>query len=161
LEGELNQLLILLFFMTWAALSTIAHGDENSVESFETPVREVAVILTPEGAYPSSIFAYKGEKIRFYLSATTKRPSCFMVPQHNVFVAVPPGEVREASLVLKHKGELEFHCPTGNIKGALSVHEHPRDIRKRRQRELASEQERNEGPRIWMPQDDMKKLYDN
>lgn len=156
----MNHLLVIVFFMTWAALSGLANGSEGAVERLDQPVREVAVILTPEGAYPSSIFAYKGEKIRFYLSATTKRPSCFMVPHHDVFVAVPPGEVREASLVLEHQGELEFHCPTGNIKGSLSVHEHPREARERRQRELASEQEKAQGPKIWMPRDDMEKLYD-
>lgn len=159
----MKSLMTALLLLAWVSLSGagLASEGESKMQRLKNPVREVAVILTPEGAYPSSIFAYKGEKVKFYLSATTKRPSCFMLPRHDIFVAVPPGKVRSASFFLEHTGELDFHCPTGNIKGSLSVYEHPREARERRRRELASEQQKSEGPKIWMPRDDMEKLYND
>lgn len=155
----MKSLLILLFMALWGLINGFnAHSSE--IEKYDRPMREISLILAPEGVYPKSIFAYKGEKVRFYLTATTKKPSCFMVPSHEVFVGVEPNEVSEVTLEFKREGEIQFHCPSGEISGKISIYEHPHVKRERMKREIASKnREKKSNVKVWSPKDDMDSLY--
>ncbi|HLE10588.1 MAG TPA: hypothetical protein VI754_05020 [Bacteriovoracaceae bacterium] len=88
---------------------------------YDFPIREYSVIITKEGYYPKSILAFEGERIRFFITSTTELPSCFSMPDKNIFLAVQKGKVAETEVYFSAGGEFEFFCPTGKIKGRVSV----------------------------------------
>lgn len=136
---------------------TLTRAEESgpfAPEWFEQGRRELAVILTDEGYYPRSLSVFKGEKIRFYLTNTAREDRCFMIQQKNIFLPVKTGELRSIVVEFEREEELSFHCPVGNMKGSITVLEHPAERRDRMaKREVASQKK----SKIWMPRDDQSK----
>lgn len=120
---------------------------------FEGPYRELSIILTDDGYYPQRLNVFRGEKIRFYLANTGREDRCFMIQDKGIFTPVRKGEFKVVEVEFTHEEVLNFHCPVGNMRGKISVLEHPREIRqKRRMRELASES-KTRAPKVWMPRE--------
>ena len=142
----------LLFIMTFfTGFSTASENDPFAAKSFEWPLREVAVIASSEGFYPRTISAFKGEKIRFYLTNTSHEDSCFMINSKEVFLPVKRGELTVVEVEFSREERVEFHCPAGNLKGSVTVLEHPKERALRLQkREVASDSRE----RIWMPREE-------
>lgn len=154
----MKSLITLFFLLLWGLLAQ-AHAQAFAEKSFERPLREVAIILTNEGFYPETIFAYKGERVRFYLTSVADKPKCFMLQEHNVFLSVGKGEVTEAEVDFNREEKVRFHCPADRMEGVISVHEHPREFEDRRRREIASESKKQVlRPEAWMPKDDLGRL---
>lgn len=154
----MKSLLTLLFLLLWGLMAQ-AQAQAFAEKSFERPVREVAIILTNEGFYPETLFAYKGERVRFYLTSISQKPKCFMMQDHNVFLSVKKGEVTEAQVDFDREEKVRFHCPSDRMEGVISVYEHPRELEGRRRREIASESKKQVlRPKAWMPKDDLGRL---
>lgn len=117
---------------------------------FERPIREVSIIASDEGFYPERITSYVGEKVRFFITSSTKQPSCFFLQEKELFLSAEKGQVHSGEAYFDKEGIYEFYCPTGKIKGRLSVIERPDDKKKR---EIASEQKRSK-VRIWRPREE-------
>lgn len=73
-----------------------------------------------------------------------------MMPKKEVFLAAKQGEVTETEVYFEKSGVFTFYCPTGRIKGEITVLERPDEKRKRVRRELASEKT----VKIWRPRDE-------
>ena len=125
--------------------------DYGKAKTFKHPLREVSIIVTPEGYYPRRVSLFEGERIRFFITSITDQSSCFMLPQKNIFIPANKGEVSEVEVLFKSHGQFQFHCPTGKIKGNITVLAKETEEQKI-QRKIASQ--RNKRVKIWMPRED-------
>ncbi len=157
---------LLLMLLTFVSISSEADGpgnavdygasdDSNSsvVESFGNfPNRDISIIVTKEGYYPKKIAVFKGEKIRFFVTSTMGIPGCFMMPKMDLFLAANRGRITEKDVKFDSVGEFNFHCPTGNMRGKVTVLERPDKVRVARR--IASEAADEEAkPSHWMPRE--------
>lgn len=108
-------------------------------------VREISVIVTKEGYYPSSISVFEGETVKFYVTATVEEPHCLIVEAHNVFVAANKGKVTEAEATFDKAGKFALYCPSSKNDGKIVVLK--KVVPKR---EVASE---NKVPDAWTPRE--------
>lgn len=126
--------------------------DYGQGEFYETPIREVSLIVSKEGYYPKNISVFKGEKVRFFLTSTTSTASCMIIREKEVFVSIKKGRITEAEALFKEPGKYKFYCPTGKITGHITVLEKPSSIRKR---EIASQRKRQRSKvRVWLPKEE-------
>jgi hypothetical protein len=133
-----------------------AHSQEQDPEKvwFEAAKREMAIIVTDEGFYPKNISVFQGEKITLYLTSTAQEDRCFMIQQKGIFVPVAKNQLKILEVEFDREETLDFHCPVGNMRGKISILEHPDHRRDRLQkRELASESTTRQ-PKIWMPREE-------
>ena len=85
------------------------------------PWREISLIVTPEGYYPKTFSVFAGEKVRFFITSTTEQKSCFILAEKKLFMAAEKGVLSEGQAYFEKPGRYSFHCPTGKIKGHLTV----------------------------------------
>lgn len=148
-----KSLLTLIFLIIWGF---IAQAQAFSEQTYDRPIREVALILSDEGFYPKSLFAYKGERVKFFITSLSERPKCFILTEKEIFLGVKKGEMIEAVVDFDREGNMRFHCPTDKMEGVISVFEHPREKALRIRREIASQnKERLNAPKVWLPKDDL------
>lgn len=127
-------------------------GSASALE-LSLPERNYSIISTPEGFYPQKLALFAGEKVRLFLTSTTKLNSCFIMDSKNIFLGIENGKVTEFDIYFDRPGEHRFYCPTGKIEGKFIVLETPvRKLNKqeKRKREIASEHKKS-GVKIWMP----------
>ena len=68
--------LLFLFTIVLCLESQAAELNQNfKKRTFENPLREVSVIVGDDGFYPSTIVAFEGEKIHFFITSSTKKIS--------------------------------------------------------------------------------------
>lgn len=115
---------------------------------YKVPVREHSIIITEEGYYPKQISLFEGEKLKVFLTSTLNHPSCFMLPQKKIFMAARKGEVTESEAYFNKPGIYWFYCPTGKIKGKITVLE-KLETKKIVERKIASERRMGQ----WRPRD--------
>ena len=94
--------------MTWA-------------KTFKNPLREVSIIVTPEGYYPDKIAVFEGEKVRFFVTSTTDDPHCFVIDKHKIFLGATKGKMTEGESIFNSPGKYKFYCPSYKAKGSLTV----------------------------------------
>ncbi len=116
-------------------------------KDFKSPVREFGVIATKSGYFPESMFAYVGEKARFFITSTDDTPQCFLLKDHNVFLSAEKGKMQEAIVEFKYPGRFEYYCPSTKFKGHITVVERP-GTKSKVKREIASEKKT-----YWTPRD--------
>jgi plastocyanin len=119
-------------------------------QTYSNPIRQQSVIVSSDGYFPNVIHAFSGEKLKFFVTSTTTRPSCFTLPAKDVFLPANKGEITESVVYFEKPGVYEFNCPAGGVKGKIVVREHPVARRERIKREIASEKR----VRIWRPRDE-------
>ncbi|MCB9091727.1 MAG: hypothetical protein H6621_03640 [Halobacteriovoraceae bacterium] len=95
--------------------------DHHSLKKFDHPERSYSVIVTPEGYYPDYLFAFEGEKIRFFVTSTTEESQCLLLKGHELFLSASVGKVTEGEVVFKNPGEFSYYCPGYKGKGKLIV----------------------------------------
>lgn len=140
----------LWILLTWQGVQALEESPYSKRKVFDTPVREQAIIVSEEGFYPKSISVFKGERVRFYVTSTTKEKSCFIVKGKQVFLSAEQGKISEGIVFFDQPGSFEFYCPTHGNKGRVTVLEKPKDKNKKRaQRTMASER-----VKIWMPKEE-------
>lgn len=112
-----------LLLMIILSISSLSFATENLFieREFSKPLREISVIITEEGFYPNKLMAFEGEKVRFFITSTTKDKQCFILQKHKLFLGVDQGKVNEGELVLDQTGRFRFYCPTNKKEGYLTV----------------------------------------
>ena len=119
-------------------------------EKYSNPIRQQSIIVSNSGYYPNVIHAFSGEKVKLFITSTTSKPSCFTMPEKNLFLPANQGEISESVVFFDRPGVYEFNCPAGGVKGKVVVREHPLERRERIKREIASERR----VKIWRPRDE-------
>ena len=128
-------------------LSWNAHTKESSTKQlFDLAQREISVIVTDEGYYPEKLAVFQGERVRFFITSTTKKPSCFMMNSQEIFLSAELGKITEAVAYFDRSGSYNFFCPTGKLKGKLTVL--PKRVQVKR--EIASKKSKDI-IKVWMP----------
>ncbi len=118
----------------------------NSVFCQEIPQRQVSFIATTDGYYPEKLIAYKGEKLKFFFTATTDNPSCLILEGHKVFISAHMGKISEGETILNSTGHFDIYCPSIKYKAKLTVLDRPSD---KRSREIAVEKVKS----YWTPKE--------
>lgn len=110
--------------------------------------REVSIIATDEGFYPSHISFFEGERVKFYVTGSDlKKSKCLMITETKLFLAANNDLITEGSVHFKRPGIYYYYCPSSSFRGRITV------LRKKRsvQRKIASQKIQ----KIWMPKNDM------
>lgn len=124
-----------------------AFAKDFGEKTFDKPVREISVIVTDDGFYPNKMMAFEGERIKFFITSTSKKSQCFVLQKHEVFVAADKGMVNESEVVVENAGKFKFYCPSFPHHGHLTVFE-KFAAEEKENREPASEK-----PKYWLPRD--------
>ncbi len=120
-KGFLFRYFVLLMGMIFS-FSVAAEEDEQlRVKMYESPRRDISVIITPEGYYPDKISVFTGEKVRFFVTSTVDTPSCFLIKEHEVYLSAFRGNLTEGEVEFKHSGNFDIYCPSMKHKGHLTV----------------------------------------
>ncbi|PIP90285.1 MAG: hypothetical protein COW01_02445 [Bdellovibrionales bacterium CG12_big_fil_rev_8_21_14_0_65_38_15] len=138
--------IICLLFLSVIAFTGRSQADDQ-VMNLDHPLREISVIASETGYYPDSPIAFVGEKVRLFVTTTTEEKRCLLIPDKKIFLNMEKGKIDEGEFIATEPGVYKFHCPTGKLKGSLTIFAHPVDKR----RELASESEGR--VKIWFPKD--------
>ncbi len=138
--------IICLLFLTLIAFAGRSYAD-SEVMNLDHPLREISVIASETGYYPDAPIAFVGEKVRLFVTTTTDEKRCLLIPDKKIFLNMEKGKIDEGEFIATEPGVYKFHCPTGKLKGALTVFAHPDD----KKRELASESRSR--VKIWFPKD--------
>jgi len=77
----------------------------------DVPYREQAVIMTKEGFYPNRLTVFKGEKVRFFVTAVGDESACFNIPDKNIYTTAKVGKIIEAETFFDKAGTYQFNCP--------------------------------------------------
>ena len=142
----MKYLLILTLF------STLGHALEDTAfhkKKLDIAEREQAIIVAPEGYYPQKLTIFEGEKVKFFISSTVETPTCMMMPSHKLYIAVRKGKIAEGEAYFDKPGKYIFYCPTGKIKGTVTVLERPTLVSAENRREIASTK-----VQVWRPKED-------
>ena len=118
----------------------------NTLFCQEHPQRHVSLIATTDGFYPEKLIAFKGEKVKFFFTATTDNPSCLILEGHKVFISAHVGKISEGETVLNNTGNFDIYCPSIKYKAKLTVLDRPSD---KRSREIAVEKVKS----YWTPKE--------
>lgn len=118
---------------------------------YKQPLREFSVIVTDDGFYPNKMMAFVGEKVRFFLTTTSKKSQCFVLQKHEIFISAEKGRLNEAEVVLENPGRYKFYCPASKHEGFLTVTE-KFAAQEEPARTVASE-EVSDKPKYWTPRD--------
>jgi plastocyanin len=117
-------------------------------EKLDIPYREQAVIVTKDGFYPNRLVVYKGEKVRFFVTAIGETSACFNIPSKNVFATAHQGKLAEAEAFFENSGTYQFNCPNFQGAGRIMVIEKAADKEETLRRGLASDV-----IKVWQPKE--------
>lgn len=117
-------------------------------EKLDIPYREQAVIVTKDGFYPNRLVVYKGEKVRFFVTAIGDSSACFNIPSKNIFATAHQGKLAEAETFFDKSGTYQFNCPNFQGSGRIMVIEKAADKEESLRRGLASDV-----MKVWQPKE--------
>lgn len=120
----------------------------NKDRTLDVPYREQAIIVTKEGFYPNRLIVFKGEKVRFFVTAVGVDSACFNIPDKNVFSTASPAKITEAETFFDKAGTYQFNCPNNTFTGRVKVLEKASDREESARRGLASDT-----VKIWKPKE--------
>lgn len=147
----------ILFLLIFPLTSSIVFAKKDLIEkdfkekTFKQPLRELSVIITDDGYYPNKMMAYVGEKVRFFVTSTSKKGQCFILQKHEVFISAEKGQLNELDVVLDNPGKYRFYCPSNKNFGHLTVLEKDAD-NKEVGRDIASKGQSHQSE-YWTPRD--------
>lgn len=148
------MLIAMVVFIPFLGESQALESNYGKGHKYEVPVREISLIATPEGYYPKDFSVFAGEKVKFFLTNTGNTPSCFMLPEKEIFLSAQKGHVSEGSAFFSKPGVYKFYCPTGKIKGHMTVLPRPKSEEElEAERRIASERNKTK-VRIWYPREE-------
>ncbi len=136
------------FIIFTFSISLVYADDLFEKKEFERPLREVSIIVTDTGYYPNKIMAFKGERVRFFVTATGEKSKCFILQKHELFLSADQGRVNEGEVDADKPGRFKFFCPSTKHEGYLTVYEKFKEEVKpeKVKRDVASEK-----PNYWLP----------
>ena len=146
---KLRQIFILIFSTLVCSRAVFALEDSyNKDKSLDVPYREQAVIITKEGFYPNRLIVFKGEKVRFFVTAVGTDSACFNIPDKNIYTTANQAKIVEAETFFDKVGVFQFNCPNNTFSGRVMVLEKPSDREESQRRGLASDT-----VKIWKPKE--------
>ena len=145
------SLILIMVFVVVAPLFSALAMDYGEDSKLAVPERAIAIIVSKEGFYPQNLSVFEGEKLKILVTSVSDEPSCFTLPEKNLFLSALKGKISEGVLYFDRQGTYKFHCPAGNIQGSITVLK--KKVIKGNERAVASESEKL-APRVWRPRDE-------
>lgn len=125
---------------------SICSAADKIEKLYLTAYREISLIATPEGYYPSKITLFEGEKVHFFVTAIGSSPSCFIINEKGIFLSAISGKVSEGETYFETAGVFTYRCPSTKIEGKLVILPKKRKV----ERSIASTRAR---AKLWRPKD--------
>ena len=116
---------------------------------FSSPLREISIIATDYGYFPSEFSVFEGERVKFFVTGASATPSCFILKDHGLFLGASRGKITEGETKFPRVGKFQFYCPTGKIEGNITVLKRQSE----KERMIAAEKEKRR-KQAWYPKDD-------
>lgn len=138
--------MMLTLFFSPAALAL--EESYNKERSLDVPYREQAIIVSKDGFFPNRLVVFKGEKVRFFVTAVGVDTACFNIPDKNVYTSAVSQKIAEAETFFDKVGVFQFNCPNNTFTGRVMVLEKPSDREETMRRGLASDT-----VKIWKPKE--------
>jgi plastocyanin domain-containing protein len=120
----------------------------NKDRTFDVPYREQAVIISKDGFFPNRLVVFKGEKVRFFITAVGVDSACFNIPDKNVFSSTTSQKIAETETYFDKAGVFQFNCPNNTFSGRIMVIEKESDRLESQRRGLASDT-----VKVWRPKE--------
>jgi len=120
----------------------------NKDKTLDIPYREQAVIISKDGFYPNRLIVFKGEKVRFFVTAVGVDNACFNIPDKNIYTSAAPQKIVESEAFFDKVGVFQFNCPNNTFTGRVMVLEKASDKEESARRGLASDT-----VKIWKPKE--------
>lgn len=136
-----------LFFLFEAQVFALEESYNNE-RSLDVPYRELAVIISKDGFFPNRLVVFKGEKVRFFITAVGFDSACFNIPDKNVFSSMASLKIVETETFFDKVGVFQFNCPNNSFTGRIMVLEKESDKKETKRRGLASDT-----IKIWEPKE--------
>lgn len=128
-----------IFFLSFFfSLATYAAPYEKG-QVFENPRRDVSIILTDEGYYPSSLSAFVGEDIRITLTSTSQSAGCLVLDNHKLYMAANRGKLTMDQIRFEKPGVYHFYCPNNKVISGKIIVLEKKNKAADRKREIASQ----------------------
>ncbi|MFA6239205.1 MAG: hypothetical protein WC635_17835 [Bacteriovorax sp.] len=140
--------------MTFTCLVFICSSSYGLEESYnkdrtlDVPYREQAIIVSKDGFFPNRLVVFKGEKVRFFVTAVGVDTACFNIPAKNVYSSAATQKITETETYFDKVGIYQFNCPSNTWSGRVMVLEKPSDREESMRRGLASDT-----VKIWKPKE--------
>ncbi|MDO9182552.1 MAG: hypothetical protein Q7U04_09085 [Bacteriovorax sp.] len=150
-EVSIKTLLYIAHILFFSVFFHNAYGLEESYnknKTLDVPYREQAVIVGKEGFYPNRLIVFKGEKVRFFVTAVGVDSACFNIPDKNVYTTAKSEKIAEVETFFDKVGVFQFNCPNNTFTGRVMVIEKASDRDESLRRGLASDT-----VKIWQPKD--------
>lgn len=120
----------------------------NKERTLDVPYREQAIIVSKDGFFPNRLVVFKGEKVRFFVTAVGVDSACFNIPDKNVYTSATTQKITEAETFFDKVGVYQFNCPNNTFTGRVMVLEKASDRDETLRRGLASDT-----VKIWKPKE--------
>lgn len=120
----------------------------NKDIKLDVPYREQAIIVSKDGFFPNRLIVFKGEKVRFFVTAVGVDISCFNIPDKNLYATAASQKIAEAETYFDKVGVYQFNCPSNSFTGRVMVLEKASDKEESMRRGLASDT-----VKIWKPKE--------
>jgi plastocyanin domain-containing protein len=138
---------MLLFIISASSVLALEESYNREVK-LDVPYQEHSIIVSRDGFFPNRIVVFKGEKVRFFVTAVGVDSACFNIPDKNVFASANSHKIVEAEAFFDKVGIFQFNCPNNTFKGRVMVLEKPSDKEETTRRGLASDV-----VKVWKPKD--------
>lgn len=144
--------MLLMIFTVVAPLFSVQAFDYGEDSKLTVPERSLSIIVGKEGFYPQNLSVFEGEKLKVFITSISDEPSCFTLPEKNLFLSALKGKISEGVLYFDRQGIYKFHCPAGNIQGSITVLK-KKVLKDGNERSVASEKVKL-APMVWRPKED-------
>lgn len=134
--------------MLLASAAQALEESYNKERTLDVPYREQAIIVSKDGFFPNRLVVFKGEKVRFFVTAVGVDSACFNIPDKNVYTSAAPQKIAEAETFFDKVGVFQFNCPNNSFTGRVMVLEKASDRDETMRRGLASDT-----VKIWKPKE--------
>jgi plastocyanin domain-containing protein len=135
----------MMFFSLELKALTETYFKESKLD---VPYREQAIIIGKDGFFPNRLVVYKGEKVRFFITAVGVEAACFNIPDKQVFSSSPKEKITEKEVYFDKVGIYTFNCPNNPFNGRVMVLEKNSDKAETERRGLASDV-----VKVWKPKE--------
>jgi plastocyanin domain-containing protein len=143
----IKKILLVLFIISTSSVLALEESYNRDVK-LDVPYQEHSIIVSRDGFFPNRIVVFKGEKVRFFVTAVGVDSACFNIPDKNVFASANSHKIVEAEAFFDKVGIFQFNCPNNTFKGRVMVLEKPSDKEETTRRGLASDV-----VKVWKPKD--------
>ena len=105
--------------LAWGSLGEKAQDIKKKFK----PIREVAIIATPNGLLPKRFSVFKNEELTIFFTSTLDKGGCLVIPSHRIFLSGGSGKVSSAQVTFTIPGRYEYYCPgeDGKMTGVITV----------------------------------------